>query len=112
MGFPKAHDLEKRQSAIKALEKSAVNGTPKYSAVARQTGISKYTLKNWWIKYQLERHQELKAHFECAIATILRRIKKLAEETNNLKELAPVVKMLSELLQQFGEEADNVAEWG
>ena len=111
MAFPKPHDPDTRRKAIDALINSEENGKPKYTEIARETGISISTLKSWWIKYQLKRHRELKTQFECAITTILKRIKNLAEETNNLKELAPVVKMLSELLQQFGDESDESGEW-
>ena len=110
--FPKAHEPEKRRAAIEALEKSAKNGMPNFNAVAQKTGISWLTLQRWWLKHSLERQQELRTQFECAITKILSRIEKLAEETNNLKELAPVVKMLSELLQQFGEEGVLAGDWG
>jgi len=110
--FPTAYEPEKRNAAIAALEKSAKSGLPNFNAVSKETGISWITLQRWWLKHQLERQQELKIQFECAITKILGRIEKLAEETNNLKELAPVVKMLSELLQQFGENEALAEEWG
>ncbi len=112
MPFPKPYSAEKRHRAIEELAKTSKNGTPAFSAVSRDTGIGKNTLKKWWIKYQLERHEELKTRLEKAISTILQRMEKLAEETNNLKELAPVAKMLSELLHQFGDESEDEQEWG
>ena len=110
--FPKPYSITKKREALKILEKSAFNGKVNFSATAKETGISISTLKLWWTNFQLEKQQELKTQLECAITTILGRMKKLAEETNNLKELAPVVKMLSELLQQVGDEAGNNEGWG
>ena len=112
MPFPKAHPIEKRRSALRELEKTLKDGKPTFSAVSRDTGISKGTLKRWWIQHQLEQHEQLKTRLEKAISTILKRMEKLAEETNNLKELAPVAKMLSELLHQFGDDTDDAQEWG
>jgi len=106
------YSTEKRLQAMKFLDKSITNGKPNYLKVAKETGITKPTLKRWWTKHQLERQKELKIRLEEAIASILERIEKLAQETNNLKELAPVVKMLSELFQQFDEENGDINAWG
>ena len=109
--FPKPYSAKRREEALRLLEESAGGGAPKFSAVARKTGITTSTLKRWWIKYQLERQEQLKTRLEEAISSILARIQNLAQETKNLKELAPVVKMLSELLHQFGD--GELAEgWG
>ena len=112
MPFPQAQPIDKRRNALDELVKSIKNGKPAFAAVSRKTGISKSTLKRWWIHYQLEQHEQLKTKLEKAITTILERMEKLAEETNNLKELAPVAKMLSELLHQFGENEEENEEWG
>jgi len=106
--FPEPYSLQERQNAIGLLAESVKDGKPAFSQVSKKTDISVPTLKRWWIKYQLERQRELKTKLEEAITSILKRIENLAQETNNLKELAPVVKMLSELLQGFEEdELDN-----
>jgi len=110
--FPKVYSLQERESALRMLEQTAgERGTPQFTAVSRKTGISVGTLKRWWIKYQLDRQKQLRTKLEEAISSILARIENLAQETNNLKELAPVVKMLSELLQQFSE-GEFGEEWG
>ncbi len=110
--FPKPYSSQERENALRMLEQTAGDkGSPQFVAVSRKTGISVGTLKRWWIKYQLDRQKQLKTKLEDAISSILARIENLAQETNNLKELAPVVKILSELLQQFGE-GEFGEEWG
>ena len=108
----KPHDAQKKGNALKLLENSVKDGKPCFSRIAKQTGISLSTLERWWFRNQLELNGEMKSRFQSAIVAILNRIEKLSEETNNLKELAPVVKMLSELLHQVkdGEESDKT--WG
>lgn len=103
---------DERRRALDELLSSAKGGKPAFCSVARRTGISVSTLKRWWINHQLERQRELRAQFEGAIAAILHRMQKLAQQTNNLKELAPVVKMLSELLQRFEGESEGEEIWG
>ena len=110
--FPEAYSIDKRRRAIELLMKNSVGGKPKFTKVSHETKISVPTLKRWWIKHQLDRQQEMRSKLEEAITSILKRIEKLAQETNNLKELAPVVKMLSELLQQFGEDNELTESWG
>ncbi|MCD6594248.1 hypothetical protein J7L68_01045 [bacterium] len=110
--FPEPYSIKKRQDAIDLLEKNSVNGKPNFSKVVRETKITAPTLKRWWTKYQLNRQVELKTKLEEAITSILQRIESLAQETNNLKELAPIVKMLSELLQQVGEDTETGEKWG
>lgn len=110
--FPKPYSSQQRENALRMLEQTAGGkGSPQFTAVSRKTGISVGTLKRWWIKYQLDRQKQLRTKLEEAISSILARIENLAQETHNLKELAPVVKMLSELLQQFSE-GEFGEEWG
>jgi len=110
--IPPAYKPEKKQEALELMQRLANKGKMNFSEARKATGISVTTLKKWWMEFQLEKQQELKTRLETAITTILNRMEKLAQETNNLKELAPVVKMLSELLQQFTEETGATEEWG
>jgi len=43
-----SHDPAERERALAALAASAVDGSPRFSAVARSTGVSKATLIRWW----------------------------------------------------------------
>ncbi len=106
--FRKKYSKENKEEALKWLDRNLLNGKPDYRTATKKLGISVDTLKRWWLEYKLKQSDALKAKLEEAISSILARIKMLSNESSKISELAPVVKMLSEILQQI--EQDNVYE--
>jgi len=100
----KRYSKEYKQKALQLLERNYKGDKPDFSAVSSELGVHSDTLKRWWADYKLAQSKKLRDRIEEAISSMLARIKQLSEESENLSELAPVVKMLSEILQQIEQE--------
>lgn len=110
MSIIKPYPPEKKKNAINLLSQSLKkDGNPNFSEVSRQTNIHSDTLKRWWMQHLLEHQTKVRSQLERTITTALERIQQLSQETQNLKELAPVVKMLSEISQEISSETEG--EW-